>query len=481
MGEKQLCEKIMLNREGFSPANVSLAEQTPSAVAADSSPSVADLQKKVFASKAINHPVQPANKWSQWLALLRVQLLLCLVFGVFGPVFIFVRGHLSVISSNEAIIVSTITAAIVTIVGVVSSRKFGAFPGSVGLSYIFPAMAITYAIALLMILFVRAPYSGVLLSVTFLCVLTTRYIIAALEPRRDTNRYYLVPGGDVERIREELDTVCVILNEPLLPNDPMAIIVADLHHDHSPVWERAFAVAALNGVGVYHYKQIWEARTGKVRIEHLSENSLGSLMPSNSYSKVKRLFDFVLTVAVFPIIFLPLMITGLLIRLDSSGPIFFRQERIGYRGHQFSVLKFRTMRVAEPTSADGDQVDAAITKDDDDRITRVGRFLRKTRIDELPQLYNILRGEMSWIGPRPEAQPLAEWYEREIPFYVYRHIVRPGVTGWAQVNQGHVAGISEVHDKLRFDFYYIKNFSMWIDIAILFKTVLVVIRGIGAK
>jgi lipopolysaccharide/colanic/teichoic acid biosynthesis glycosyltransferase len=161
--------------------------------------------------------------------------------------------------------------------------------------------------------------------------------------------------------------------------------------------------------------------------------------------------------------------------------MFFRQERIGYRGHQFRVLKFRTMRVTETASANGDLVDAAITKDDDDRITRIGRFLRQTRIDELPQLYNILRGEMSWIGPRPEARPLSEWYEREIPFYVYRHIVRPGVTGWAQVNQGHVAGISEVHDKLRYDFYYIKNFSMWIDLAILFKTVLVVIRGIGAK
>lgn len=471
----------MLNRQALHPANDAAAGSTPTVVAANGLLGVADLRKKVFPLKAIDHPVQPAHKWSQWLALLRVQLILCLVFGVFAPVFILARGNLSVISSNEAIIVSTLTATIVTIVGVVSARKFGTFPGSVGVSYIFPAMATTYAIALLLILFIRAPYSGVLLSVTFLCVLTTRFVIGALEPRRDTNRYYLVPGGDVERIREELETVCVILNEPLLPNDPRAIIVADLHHDHLPEWERAFAVAALNGVGVYHYKQVWEARTGKVRIEHLSENSLGSLIPSNSYSKGKRLFDIVLTLAVLPILCLPLLITGLLIRLDSPGPMFFRQERIGYRGQQFRVLKFRTMRVAEPVSANGDLVDAAITKDDDDRITRIGRFLRQTRIDELPQLYNILRGEMSWIGPRPEAQPLSEWYEREIPFYVYRHIVRPGVTGWAQVNQGHVAGISEVHDKLRFDFYYIKNFSMWIDLAILFKTVLVVIRGIGAK
>ena len=240
-------------------------------------------------------------------------------------------------------------------------------------------------------------------------------------------------------------------------------------------------MAALNGIGVYHYKQVWEAKTGKVRIEHLSENSLGSLIPSNSYAKMKRLLDILLTLAVLPVLLPPLVVVAFLIRFDSPGPVFFRQERIGHRGRSFHVLKFRTMRMAEPQATHEGRLDAAITKDDDQRITRLGRFLRKTRIDELPQIWNILRSEMSWIGPRPEARPLSEWYEREIPFYSYRHIVRPGITGWAQVNQGHVAGISEVHDKLRFDFYYIKNFSMWIDLIILFKTVMVVIRGSGAK
>ncbi|ALC12118.1 putative colanic acid biosysnthesis UDP-glucose lipid carrier transferase [Sphingopyxis sp. 113P3] len=189
----------------------------------------------------------------------------------------------------------------------------------------------------------------------------------------------------------------------------------------------------------------------------------------------------VLSIAILPFLIVPLAITALAIRIDSPGSIFFRQERIGYRGRPFHVLKFRTMAEKKSRSGDVDLVNDAITKDDDVRITRLGRFLRQTRIDELPQIYNILRGDMSWIGPRPEARPLSEWYEKEIPFYSYRHIVRPGITGWAQVNQGHVAGISEVHDKLRFDFYYIKNFSMWLDLVILFKTVLVVIRGSGAK
>lgn len=426
-------------------------------------------------------PVRPGRSWAVFFGSLRVQLFLCLLIGVALPIVGYLFGNLSLLTTNLIAKNSTLVAVLATIAGVVAVRKFGKFPGTIGASYIFPAFAASYAVGITIILLARAPYSGVLLSIAFALSLGTRFAISALEKRGEDNVHYLVPGGNIDRIRRDLGESSITLDAPMLPTDPDAIIVADLHHDHSDEWERAFAIAALNGIGVYHYKQVWESRTGKVRIEHLSENSFGSLMPSNSYAKVKRLVDIVLTMIAIPILLLPLLITALLIRLDSPGSVFFRQERIGYRGRMFRVLKFRTMRAAKPVTRDFDPVNDAITKDDDARITKIGRFLRQTRIDELPQLYNILRGEMSWIGPRPEACPLSEWYEREIPFYSYRHIVRPGVTGWAQVNQGHVAGISEVHDKLRFDFYYIKNFSMWIDLVILFKTVLVVIRGFGAK
>jgi lipopolysaccharide/colanic/teichoic acid biosynthesis glycosyltransferase len=124
---------------------------------------------------------------------------------------------------------------------------------------------------------------------------------------------------------------------------------------------------------------------------------------------------------------------------------------------------------------------SAITQTRDPRITRVGQFLRRTRIDELPQIWNIIRGEMSWIGPRPEALPLSEWYLTELPFYTYRHIVRPGITGWAQVNQGHVADLDGVHEKLHYDFFYIKNFSAWLDLLITWRTIGIVFSGFGAK
>jgi lipopolysaccharide/colanic/teichoic acid biosynthesis glycosyltransferase len=135
----------------------------------------------------------------------------------------------------------------------------------------------------------------------------------------------------------------------------------------------------------------------------------------------------------------------------------------------------------EVHEAGEDERGAAMTGHEDDRITRVGAFLRRTRIDELPQIINILKGEMSWIGPRPEALVLSSWYVGEIPFYRYRHVVRPGISGWAQVNQGHVAGVDEVHQKLQYDFFYIKYFSPWLDLLILFRTVKTMATGFGSR
>jgi lipopolysaccharide/colanic/teichoic acid biosynthesis glycosyltransferase len=190
------------------------------------------------------------------------------------------------------------------------------------------------------------------------------------------------------------------------------------------------------------------------------------------------LFDLLLAVLLLPVLVIPFLVVAILIKLDTPGPVFYRQWRVGAGGHMFQVYKFRSMRVSDGTE---DERAAAMTQSDDARITRVGRVIRRYRIDELSQILNVLRGEMSWIGPRPEAKALADWYLAELPFYQYRHIVRPGVTGWAQVNQGHVTGLDAVHDKLRYDFYYIKYFSVWLDLLIAIRTVRIVIGGFGAK
>jgi lipopolysaccharide/colanic/teichoic acid biosynthesis glycosyltransferase len=154
--------------------------------------------------------------------------------------------------------------------------------------------------------------------------------------------------------------------------------------------------------------------------------------------------------------------------------VLFRQTRMGFRGKPFTIYKFRTMTVDAETGH-------RFTEENDPRISRLGRVLRRYRIDELPQIINILAGEMSWIGPRPESIALAEWYESQIPFYSYRHIVRPGITGWAQVNQGNVAMITAATAKLYYDFYYIKHLSPWIELLIAARTVRIVLTGFGAR
>jgi lipopolysaccharide/colanic/teichoic acid biosynthesis glycosyltransferase len=167
----------------------------------------------------------------------------------------------------------------------------------------------------------------------------------------------------------------------------------------------------------------------------------------------------------------------LAIRMDSPGPVIFRQRRIGQAGLPFDMLKFRTMAHRQP----GGGIDEVITSDGDARITRVGARLRRARLDELPQIFNILAGQMSWIGPRPEAEALSVYYTGEIPFYRYRHVVRPGITGWAQVNQGHVASVDDVHAKLKYDFYYVKYFSAWLDLLIVFRTIRTMATGFGSR
>jgi lipopolysaccharide/colanic/teichoic acid biosynthesis glycosyltransferase len=196
---------------------------------------------------------------------------------------------------------------------------------------------------------------------------------------------------------------------------------------------------------------------------------------------LKRFIDVIGALILLPFCLVAFALIGTLIKINSPGGAFFIQERVGFRGETFRMIKFRTMRQRDPAADASAAREDAMTRAEDDRITGIGALLRKTRIDELPQIFNILKGEMSFIGPRPEARALAEWYEEELPFYSYRHIVRPGITGWAQVNQGHVTDVSDVLGKLRFDFYYIKNVSLWLDLLVALKTIRVIVTGLGAK
>ena len=171
-----------------------------------------------------------------------------------------------------------------------------------------------------------------------------------------------------------------------------------------------------------------------------------------------------------------MLVTALLIVLEDGFPVFYRQERVGLNGRLFNVIKFRSMR--KDAESDGKPRWATAN---DDRTTRIGRIIRKLRIDELPQLYSVLTGDMSLVGPRPERPYFVDQLTREIPFYAVRHSVKPGVTGWAQVSYPYGASVDDSIQKLQYDLYYVKNHTLFLDIVILCETVVVVLTGKGAQ
>jgi lipopolysaccharide/colanic/teichoic acid biosynthesis glycosyltransferase len=164
------------------------------------------------------------------------------------------------------------------------------------------------------------------------------------------------------------------------------------------------------------------------------------------------------------------------VRLDSKGPAIYRQKRVGLGGREFEVLKFRSMRL-DAELANG----AQWASKDDPRVTRVGRFIRKFRLDELPQFVNVIRGEMSFVGPRPERQVFVEQLRKDISYYDERHSVRPGLTGWAQVEYPYGATVEDAYRKLEYDLFYLKNMSIFFDCAIVLKTIRIVLTGTGGR
>ena len=372
-------------------------------------------------------------------------------------------------SLNNALVGTTVAL----IAGYFFLRKLATVPGLQIFSYILPVFSFTYGLMAVLLLLTRQDYSRYHLLTSFLLAVAAYYLVFLIHRRLSRPRLAVIAGGHTAELLQ-----CDRVNWVKWPSPeqlPQGYdgIVADLRADIGAAWEAFLARCALSGIPVYHSKQLQESLTGRVNIEHLSENTLGSLNPFSLYVQLKLVMDVIAAVILLPFAAMICGIFAILIKLDSPGPVFFIQERVGYRGRVFRLYKLRTM-------VDGCE-GAHYTEKRDPRITRIGAVLRKYRIDELPQIINILKGDMSWIGPRPEALQLSEWYERELAFYGYRHIVRPGITGWAQVQQGNVAKPELVKYKLHFDFYYIKNFSPWLDIVICAMTLRTILTGFGSR
>ena len=225
----------------------------------------------------------------------------------------------------------------------------------------------------------------------------------------------------------------------------------------------------MEGIAITSYLCFWERETRRVNLMALDPSWLiyadGFHVATATNAFLKRALDLVASLALLVLTLPTLVLAALAIKLDGPGPLLYRQERVGRGGQPFRICKFRTMRVDAETNS-GPQWAAV----GDARVTKIGRFLRRMRIDELPQILNVLQGDMSFVGPRPERPCFVQSLAADIPFYAERHRVRPGITGWAQINYPYGASIEDARAKLSYDLYYIKNFSFLFDLLIILST-----------
>jgi lipopolysaccharide/colanic/teichoic acid biosynthesis glycosyltransferase len=377
------------------------------------------------------------------------------------------------IGATEQTILSTALAYVIVWY---CGRRLDAFPrvtlqGNVG--YVAPVAAITYAVIAAVLLLLRSDYSRIQLFGSGVLTIVWMAVVAQLRSRYLIRNYAVVPSSLLPQMPATPACHWITYEEVEADDIRVDAMVADLGPELTEAQAGALAGAAIAGVPVLDRRFIVETLTGRTPLGGLAPNEFGALLPSRQYLVIRRGLELLLTVLVMPILLPVIVVVALVVRFDSPGPIFFLQNRVGRRGRVFPMIKFRTMY----HNAGG----PSFTTTDDKRVTRVGHTLRRFRLDELPQLVNVLRGDMSWVGPRPEALTLDEKYVRDIPHFALRGIVRPGVTGWAQVNQGYAHEAEEMRHKLEYDLYYLKHCSLWLDVMIVLRTFAVLFGGAGAR
>jgi sugar transferase (PEP-CTERM system associated) len=302
--------------------------------------------------------------------------------------------------------------------------------------------------------------------------------------QRDPNAHIVgfVPGPNerepavpAAEIISQRGTLPELANE--LGVDEIVVALTERRAGSMPL--RQLLDCKASGIKVYDLATHFEKTLGQIRLDYLNASWLifGEGFNQGAWrTGVKRVFD-IISACLLILFSAPVMLaTALIIKLESRGPALYRQERVGQNGRSFSIAKFRSMR----TDAEKDGKPRWASANDD-RVTRVGQVIRRLRIDELPQLFNVLRGDMSLVGPRPERPFFVDQLTQEIPFFALRHSVKPGVTGWAQVRYAYGATVEDSQEKLQYDLYYVKNHTLFLDLVVLIETVGVVLTGRGAR
>jgi sugar transferase (PEP-CTERM system associated) len=434
----------------------------------------------IFGSVSLAASLQPATdlQASLWkIALVTVVCQLCLYYNDFYD--------LTVVHSNRELIVRLLQA--VGAASIVLAALYFTLPGLMIGDGIFVSALFVFLIGILAWRLVFNQVTGSLRMEERILVVgtgdTARTVARQILDQRDFA--YRVIGfidDDASRIGERIVNPAIVGTpediDRLIEQQRIDRIVVGLSDRRGRLPIEALLRAKMHGVRVEDATTTYERVTGKILIDGLRPSWLifsDGFRVSRATRALKRVIDITLAALLAVIAFPVMVLTALAILLETGRPVLYCQERVGENGRTFTLCKFRSMR------HDAEQGGRPVwARDGDERVTRVGRFIRKTRLDELPQLWNVVRGDMSFVGPRPERPFFVEELSRDIPFYLQRHAVKPGITGWAQVKYRYGSSREDAIEKLRYDLYYIKHLSIFFDLTIVFDTVKVVLFRKGA-
>lgn len=423
-------------------------------------------------NQSLYHPKASQHSLSKKLAIqiITLGLTLCAVLLPVWPSFSLSNPH----------ILNSVIACIATYIGCsYALHKLARYPGSNPLLNL-PGVFLIH-IALLSMLFTsfRIEYSRSVLTMgVFILPIATiiQHLIGSQFNKR--KRYLVTPFGCFNEIIKDKTNDYQLISVPSFANyDASEIdgIIFDQHSKLDSHWQQYLAQAANLDIPLFDTSQVHESIYGKSPLDYLPEPNSSHLKPHWLYRGSKRLLESALIIITLPL-WLPLVaVFAIAIKVESKGPAFFIQKRVGQGGKEFKMVKLRSMCLESEVNG------AQFAGEDDPRITKIGRFIRKVRIDEVPQFFNVLKGEMALIGPRPEQKAFVQDFEEKIPLYTLRHVVKPGITGWAQVTHGYADDEESTKEKLAHDFYYVKNLSLWLDIMVVVKTIKTMASGFGAR
>ncbi len=370
------------------------------------------------------------------------------------------------------------------IMALLITRTLNRFPRSDEAIIILGNTSLSFLIGIAIIALTRTYYSRTVLITSFLLTFTWLTLLARFLKRSNLKIGVLSITDITDKLKGlfkvdsklRAEVLSIRSVKDLDEDNPDILIIPQSEQVDRETLE-LISEAKLRHIPTLTLSEMYELLLGRINIDEVEPRELIKLAPQTTWYVLwgKRLLDILIVLLSLPIVIPLCVLISIGIYIESGSPVLFWQTRVGQGGKTFEMVKFRTMRYVKSST------EPSFTTQNDPRITKLGKFLRKYRLDELPQLWNVLRGDMSLIGPRPEQVKFVEEYKASIPAYNCRHLVKPGITGWAQINLGYTSDLESTKVKLGYDLYYVKHICLWLDLLIIFKTLEVILTGYGAR